>query len=91
MKSNKKIPKFKSKADEARFWDTHSPMDYEHEFKGVYNVNFPKPRKRLVSMRLDEKQIQSLKKIAEHKGIGYLTMIRMWITERIHKEHRTIH
>ncbi len=31
----KKLPKFKSEEEEARFWDTHSPLDYPGEFVDV--------------------------------------------------------
>ncbi|MBU3942350.1 BrnA antitoxin family protein [Patescibacteria group bacterium] len=31
----KKLPKFKSKEEEARFWDRHSPLDYPGEFTEV--------------------------------------------------------
>ncbi len=31
----KKLPKFKSEGEEARFWDTHSPLDYPDEFTEV--------------------------------------------------------
>lgn len=31
----KKLPKFKSEEEEARFWDTHSPLDYPNEFTEV--------------------------------------------------------
>ncbi len=31
----KKLPKFKTEEEEARFWDTHSPLDYPGEFTEV--------------------------------------------------------
>jgi hypothetical protein len=31
----KTIPKFKCEEEEARFWDTHSPLDYPDEFVDV--------------------------------------------------------
>ena len=31
----KRLPKFKSEEQEARFWDTHSPLDYPGEFSEV--------------------------------------------------------
>jgi CopG antitoxin of type II toxin-antitoxin system len=34
-KKTNKIPKFKSKDEEAKFWDTHSFADYWDEFKPV--------------------------------------------------------
>jgi predicted DNA binding CopG/RHH family protein len=91
MRKVKHIPKFKSEAEEARFWDTHSVTDYLHELKEVHNVKFPRPRKRLISMRLEDNQIKSLKQVAATKGLGYLTLMRMWIIERLYKERRLMH
>lgn len=31
----KKLPKFKTEEEEARFWDTHRPLDYPGEFTEV--------------------------------------------------------
>ena len=31
----KKLPKFKSEKEMAKFWDTHSPLDYPDEFKEI--------------------------------------------------------
>jgi antitoxin component of RelBE/YafQ-DinJ toxin-antitoxin module len=39
----------------------------------------------LVSLRLDDKTINELKKIAERKGIGYLELVRMWVLENLEK------
>ena len=86
-----KIPKFKSEEEEARFWDTHDTTEFLDELKEVRNVKFVKPRKRLISVRMDDRQIQSLKQVAETKGIGYLTLIRLWIMERLSREHRLSH
>lgn len=80
----KKIPKFKSEKEEADFWATHDTTDYLSETKEV-KVKFTRPSKRLVSLRLDEKSIKELKKLAQGKGIGYLELIRMWVLENLNK------
>lgn len=80
----RKIPKFKSEKEEADFWATHDSVDYLSETKEV-KVKFTRPRKKLVSLRLDEKTIKKLKKIAESKGIGYLELVRMWVLENLDK------
>ena len=80
-----KLPKFKSHKEEAKFWDTHDTTKYLDEFKTA-KLDFSKSRKKLVSMRLPEPEIAGLKQIAARKGIGYLTMIRMWVTEKFVQE-----
>lgn len=83
----KRIPKFKSLEEERKFWDTHSVTEFLDELRPV-KVEFTRPRKKLISLRLDVPQIESLKQIAAHKGLGYLSLIRYWINERLSKEHR---
>jgi predicted DNA binding CopG/RHH family protein len=91
MRKPKHIPKFRSEAEEARFWQTHSLTDFAHELREVRSVKFPKPRKRLISLRMDDAQIKSLKKVAAGKGIGYLTLIRMWVVSRLSRETDSRH
>ena len=69
MKSTsiKSIPKFKSEHEEAKFWKNHSITEFEDELTEVTNVRFPKPRKRLISLRMDDTTIAALKKSA-HKN-----------------------
>ena len=89
MKTVKKtIPKFKSEQEEVRFWKTHSITEFEDDLVEVKNVHFRRPRKRLISLRVDDHMIASLKKTALKKGLGYLTLIRMWIAERLSQENR---
>lgn len=80
----KKIPKFKSEKEEADFWATHDSADYLSETTEV-KAKFTRPRKKLVSLRLDEKTIKDLKKLADSKGIGYLQLVRMWVLENLNK------
>ena len=83
-----KIPKFKSLEEERKFWDTHSITEFMNEFTPA-KITFTKPKRKLVSIRLDTEQIESLRQVASHKGIGYLSLIRYWISERIAKEDKT--
>jgi predicted DNA binding CopG/RHH family protein len=39
-------------------------------------------------LRIDDEMVASLKKVAAKKGLGYLTLIRVWIAERLSKENR---
>ena len=80
----KKIPKFKSEKEEADFWSTHDSADYLSGTKEV-KAKFTRPKKKLVSLRLDDKTIRDLKKIADSKGIGYLQLVRMWVLENLNK------
>lgn len=82
---NKKIPKFKTESEAAEFWDSHSFVNYIDGLKEIQS-EFPKPKKRPVPILLDEGRIQVLKQLSSSKGIGYGTLIRMWVIERLNKE-----
>jgi predicted DNA binding CopG/RHH family protein len=82
----KHIPHFETDEEAAEFWDTHSLTDYLHELEPVENVTFGPIRMKQVCLRLLPGQVEHLKRIAARKGIGYQTMLRMWITERVRQE-----
>ncbi len=42
--------------------------------------------KKQISLRLDAGTIDALKQVAVRKGIGYQTLIRMWVVERLNDE-----
>ena len=78
-----KIPRFRSEAAEARFWDTHDSTDFLSEFVPS-KVTFPKPTpKILVSIRLPKGAVRVLRQLAARKGLGYGSLIRLWLTERL--------
>ena len=77
------IPRFRSEAEEARFWDTHDSTDFLSEFKPA-RLTFPRPKpKVLVSIRLAKPDVALLRRVAARKGLGYGSLIRMWLTERL--------
>lgn len=94
----KKVPKFKSEEEEARFWDTHSPLDYPGEFVEAKEpfefapellrkvAGRKEERKRSLTLRMGQHQIDLAKFIAKYKGLGYQTLMRMWVMEGIREE-----
>jgi len=85
----KKIPKFKSDADAAMFWETHSFEDYNKDTKEGEIVFVKKPKK-TVAIRLDPEDIKSVEALAERKGLSYTSLLRMWIKEHLNKESRRV-
>ncbi len=83
----KRIPTFKSDQEEAEFWDTHDSTDYLGDTEPAESTfEDARPQKRSISLRIDGDAIDALKDIAGRKGIGYQTLIRMWVMERLEKE-----
>ncbi|MBI3913222.1 MAG: hypothetical protein HY327_03330 [Chloroflexi bacterium] len=86
---NKKssIPKFKSEEEERRFWATHDSSRYfgmMREVKGL--IRDARPKKKAISIRVDEPALSKLKAVAAKRGLGYQTLMRQWVLERLDKE-----
>ena len=78
------LPKFANAQEEADFWDTHDSTAFLGATEPVA-VTFvdARPTKQQISLRLEPAVIEQLKKVARTKGVGYQTMIRMWVMERL--------
>ena len=92
MASSKKqvkhtIPKFKSIAEEAEFWDTHDMSDYWDQFEPA-KVRFAKKLSKGITIRLDPETMDGVRALASEKGIGPTTLIRMWVIEKLHAERK---
>jgi len=84
-----KLPQFANDQEEAEFWNNHDATDYLDEFQPVeMTFRDSRPPKKQISLRLDTETIDSLKNVARKKGIGYQTLIRMWVVERLAHEHQ---
>ena len=83
----RKIPKFKTDEEAARFWGTHSFEEYHRDTKET-EIKFVKKPKRTIAIRLDPDDIKSVETIAQRKGLSYTSLLRMWIKEHLSKETR---
>ncbi len=88
-KTLKEVPKFKSATEEAKFWETHSPLDFPDYFKETkMEVAKPLKHKRIVSIRLDDETIEYMNRLAKRKHIGVSTLARMLITEGLGRSEK---
>lgn len=85
--SARKLPHFTDEREESEFWDSHDSTDYLDETEPV-EAEFvdARPRKRQVCLRLDPDTIEALKAAAARKGLGYQTLVRVWLMERLEQE-----
>ncbi|MBM4348941.1 MAG: hypothetical protein FJ106_03535 [Deltaproteobacteria bacterium] len=81
----KKIPKFKTDEEAARFWETHRFEDYHRDTKEA-EIRFIKKTKKVITIRLDPDDIKSVEVVAQRKGLNYTSLLRMWIKENLSKE-----
>mgnify|MGYP001566846938 FL=1 len=83
--TKKHLPKFKSYAEEARFWDTHDLTDYfDRNKKVVLDFSGVKKKKESVlTVRLQPELKMKLGAAAEEMGIQASTLARMWLVEKL--------
>ena len=82
----RKIPQLKTDQKAAEFWDENSFADFAEDTQPVEGVQFQARPLKQICLRLAPSQIERVKRIAQARGIGYQTLLRMWITERVRKE-----
>ena len=79
-----KIPKFKSIAQEAEFWDTHSFADYWGELKDVdVVVELTKPKEETLVLRVNKEIKSKLAKAAKNKGVTISALARTLLTKQL--------
>lgn len=91
----KKLPRFKSDEEFGRFVETHDMAPYLDDMEPVDQMLLdPKlarrikerSKKRLISLRLPEWQIDAAKKLAKRTKRPYLEIIQVWVWEGLRHE-----
>jgi predicted DNA binding CopG/RHH family protein len=90
MNTMKKIPKFKTEAEERDFWANADSSDYI-DWSKAKSLLLPniKPSLRTISLRLPELMIDELKLIANKRDVPYQSLIKIFLSERLSKELNT--
>jgi predicted DNA binding CopG/RHH family protein len=76
-----KLPKTDSIQELAQFWDTHDVTDFEDELEEVTGRVFE--RATSVEVRLDPREANALKDLAQSKGIALEELVHQWVAEKI--------
>ena len=94
------IPKFRSESDEADWWASPAGRAFvkqksaEAQSKRIKAGGSPlvamlnKKRSVQIAIRLPEADLAQARKIAERKGIGYQTLLKMLVREGLLREAR---
>lgn len=84
MKPKKPIPKFRSEAEERRFWATHDSTEYV-DWHNAKRVLFPnlKPSVKTISIRLPESLLDALKTMANERDVPYQSLVKMILAEQV--------
>jgi len=78
-----KVPKFKNLKEEREFWDTHNSTDYLDDFEVAKDVVFVRPKKEVISLRMDPNLVKRLRELADKEGLPPTTYARMLIVKGI--------
>jgi predicted DNA binding CopG/RHH family protein len=83
----KKIPTFRSEAEERRFWAKEDSAEYI-DWSKAKRVGFPnlKPSLKTISLRLPASMIEELKILANKQDVPYQSLMKLFLSERITKE-----
>jgi predicted DNA binding CopG/RHH family protein len=83
-KKRKPIPKFRSEAEERRFWETHDTTDYV-DWSKAQRARFPnlKLSTTSISLRLPQGLLDRIKVAANKRDVPYQSLIKVWLTEKV--------
>ena len=82
--TKRKVPKFKTEAEERKFWETHDSTDYI-DWSKAERVRFPnlKPSTTAISIRLPLGLLEQIKIAANKRDVPYQSLIKMWLAEKV--------
>lgn len=82
---DERIPETDSIEELARFWDSHDLTDFEDQLEEVAESVFQGEPGLRLSIRLNPKELESLRRLASERGLEETVLIREWVLERLHQ------
>jgi predicted DNA binding CopG/RHH family protein len=82
------IPKFKSEAEEAAWWDAHPDFIVEQFEKAAKEGRLLRgiPKSRSVTIRIPVRDLEAAQRLADRKGLPYQTYMKMLLHQALEKE-----
>ncbi len=82
-KAPKSIPKFRTEAEERRFWETHDSSEFV-DWSKAERVRLPnlKPSTTSISLRLPVTLLDQIKVAANKRDVPYQSLIKTWLAEK---------
>ena len=79
----KPIPRFRSEAEERKFWETHDSTDYV-DWSKAKRALLPnlKPSTTSISLRLPVTLLERIKIAANKRDVPYQSLIKTWLAEK---------
>ncbi len=89
MSRLKKIPEFKTEAEERKFWENHDSSDYVDWNKAqVSALSNLKPSTKTISLRLPEGLLERIKIEANKRDMPYQSLIKVWLADDVEESQR---
>jgi len=85
----KKLPGFKSEAEEQAFWAEHDSADYLDwsDASPVVLANL-RPSTSTISLRLPDFMLEELKLLAHQRDVPYQSLLKVFLAERLQAERK---
>jgi predicted DNA binding CopG/RHH family protein len=82
------IPKFKSEAEEAAWWDAHPDFIVEQFEKAAKEGRLLRgiPKSKSVTIRIPMRDLEAAQRLADRKGLPYQTYMKMLLHQALEKE-----
>lgn len=79
----KPLPKFRSEAEERRFWESRDSSDHV-DWRKSRRVRLPnlKPPSTAISLRLPVSLLERIKVAANKRDVPYQSLIKTWLAEK---------
>jgi predicted DNA binding CopG/RHH family protein len=87
-KPSKRVPKFKTEAEERRFWEASGRDSTEYvDWSTASRAVFPnlKPSTKTISLRLPQHLLDGIKSAANARDVPYQSLIKVWLQEKLSK------
>lgn len=86
IKKLKSLPKFKSEAEERKFWDTHDSTEYL-DWNNAVHVDFPNLRltSKPITLRLPLGLLDRLKVRANSLDVPYQSLMKIYLEQGLQK------
>ena len=80
-----KLPQTDSIKELAEFWDTHDLTDFEDQLEEVTESVFDRREEAVMEIHLQPQEAETVKRLAESKGVAEEVLIREWVLEKLHE------
>lgn len=86
-KKLKRVPRFRSEAEERAFWESHDTADY-FDLSKAQPARFPnlKLSTTSISLRLPQGLLERIKVAANRRDVPYQSLIKVWLAEKLDSE-----